>query len=72
MKSTETLKTSRFRPALTIAFILLGLLNPCIVAPAEVKLTAGKPLVLRYRVATFDGALPTQQLNALAAGYSGK
>ena len=42
------------------------LLNPCIVAPGEVKLAAGKPLVLRYRVVTFDGALPVEKLNALA------
>jgi len=48
------------------------MINPCIVAPGEVKLTAGKPLVLRYRVVTFDGALPTTQLNALAASFSAK
>lgn len=48
----------------------MRMLNPCIVAPAEVKLTAGKPLVLRYRVVTFDGALPASRLDTLAASYS--
>ncbi len=45
------------------------MLNPCIVAQSEVKLAAGKPLVLRYRVATFDGPLPTGKLNALAGEW---
>lgn len=42
------------------------MLNPCIVAPAEVKLTAGKSLQLRYRVVAFDGEPPTGELNRLA------
>lgn len=44
----------------------IRMINPCIVAPAEVKLPAGKPLVLRYRVVTFDGQLPADKLNTLA------
>jgi hypothetical protein len=48
------------------------MINPCIVAPGEVKLVAGKPLVLRYRVVTFDGALPLPRLNALAADFAAK
>jgi len=42
------------------------MLNPCIVAPGEVKLQGGKPLVLRYRVVAHDGATPTELLNRLA------
>ena len=34
----------------------IRMLNPCIVAPAEVKLKANEPLVLRYRVVAHDGA----------------
>ena len=44
----------------------MRMINPCIVAPGEVKLAARKTLVLRYRVVTFDGALPASTLNALA------
>jgi len=44
----------------------IGMLNPCIVAPAEVKLAAGKPLVLKYRVVTFDGDVPAAKLDELA------
>jgi len=36
----------------------IGMINPCIVAPGEVTLKVGGPLVLRYRVLTFDGDLP--------------
>jgi hypothetical protein len=42
------------------------MLNPCIVAPGEVKLEAGKPLVLRYRVVAHDGGTPVELLNRLA------
>jgi hypothetical protein len=45
------------------------MMNPCIVAPGAVSLTAGKPLVLKYRVATFDGATPTQVLNSLTRDW---
>ena len=44
----------------------IRMINPCIVAPAEVKLKGGKPLVLRYRVVTFDGKLPKATLDKLA------
>ena len=44
----------------------IRMINPCIVAPGEVKLKAGKPLVLRYRVVTFDGKLPSATLEKLA------
>lgn len=45
------------------------MMNPCIVAPGAVSLTAGKPLVLKYRVVTFDGATPTQVLNSLTRDW---
>jgi len=48
----------------------IRMINPCIVAPAEVKLKAGKPLVLRYRVVTFDGKLPKAALDKLAAEWA--
>jgi len=42
------------------------MLNPCVVAPAEVKLKANDPLVLRYRVVAFDGPVQKEQLDRLA------
>ena len=42
------------------------MLNPCVVAPAEVKLKANEPLVLRYRVVAFDGPVQNEQLDRLA------
>ncbi len=48
------------------------LISPCIVDPAEVKLTAGKPPVLSSRVVTFEGALPMRQLNSVADRFSPK
>ena len=41
------------------------MINPCIVAPAAIRLVAGRPLVLRYRVATFDGPVPRTTLDGL-------
>ena len=46
------------------------MLNPCIVAPAEVQLQKHKPLNLRYRVVAFDGDPPVDLLNQLAADWS--
>lgn len=43
------------------------MLNPCIVAPAEVKLKAGQPLRLRYTVVTWDGNTPKKLLSDLHA-----
>ncbi len=40
----------------------IGMINPCIVAPGEVTLKVGDPLVLRYRVLTFDGDLPREAI----------
>ena len=50
--------------------VSLGMLNPCIVAPAEVKLAPGKSLGLRYRVVTFDGDVPTAKLDAIAREWA--
>jgi hypothetical protein len=44
----------------------IGMVNPCIVAPKEVLLRAGEPLVLRYRVVAQDGALSRDLVNRLA------
>ena len=46
------------------------MLNPCIVAPAEVKLKAGEPLVLRYRVVAHDGPTPRELLDKLAKKWA--
>jgi len=48
----------------------IRMINPCIVAPGEVKLTAGQPLVLRYRVVTFDGKLPQPTLDMLSVEWA--
>ena len=50
----------------------LGMLNPCVVAPAALKVTPGKPLVLRYRVVTFDGDLPTEKLDKHAREWAAR
>ena len=50
----------------------LRMINPCIVAPGAVRLRAGQPLVLRYRVVTFDGGIPARQLDGLAADFSAR
>jgi hypothetical protein len=46
------------------------MLNPCIVAPGEVQLKAGKPLVLRYRVVAHDGPTPRELLDRLAKEWA--
>ena len=48
----------------------IRMLNPCIVAPGEFTIKAGEPLVLRYRVVAWDGALPREQLNTLSTEFS--
>lgn len=44
----------------------MRMLNPCIVAPAELVIKAGEPLTLRYTVVAWDGPLPKALLDALA------
>ena len=46
------------------------MLNPSIVAPADVKLRRGEPLVLRYRVVAYDGRTPADALGQLAAEFA--
>jgi hypothetical protein len=48
----------------------IRMLNPCIVAPAAVKLSAGKPLVLRYRVVAYDGRTQAEELDRLANEFA--
>lgn len=48
----------------------IRMLNPSIVAPAAVKLTAGKPLVLRYRVVAYDGQTQSNQLDRWAKDFA--
>ena len=46
------------------------MLNPAIVAPAEVKLRGGEPLRLRYRVVAYDGRTPADELDRLAEEFA--
>ncbi|NIP96251.1 MAG: hypothetical protein GWO24_23595, partial [Akkermansiaceae bacterium] len=48
----------------------IAMLNPCIVAPGEVKLGAGRPLVLRYRLVVHDGPVPVESVELAAKGYA--
>jgi hypothetical protein len=48
----------------------IRMLNPSIVAPAAVKLSAGKPLVLRYRVVAYDGQTRPDELDRLAGEFA--
>jgi hypothetical protein len=48
----------------------IRMLNPCIVAPKEVVLKAGEPLVCRYRVLAWDGATPRDLVNSLAKDWA--
>ena len=48
----------------------IGMLNPCVAAPAELALPKDRPLTLRYRIVSFDGDVPTEKLNALAAEFA--
>ena len=45
------------------------MLNPCIVAPAEVKLKPAEPFALRYRVVVHDGETSAKELDRLAAEW---
>jgi hypothetical protein len=47
----------------------IRMINPCIVAPAEVKIDPRNPLVLRYRLVFHDGAHPKELLNRLSADW---
>ncbi len=47
----------------------IGLINPCITAPAAVTLTPNRPLLLRYRVMAFDGPPRPEVIHRLADGW---
>lgn len=47
----------------------IGMLNPCITAPAAVTLKAGVPLELRYRVVAHDGPVSREQMERLAKDF---
>jgi hypothetical protein len=47
----------------------IHMLNPCIVAPGEVKLAAGKPLVLSYRLVVHDGPAPAELIEKMAREF---
>ncbi|NQU25606.1 MAG: DUF1080 domain-containing protein [Candidatus Nealsonbacteria bacterium] len=47
----------------------IAMVNPCIVAPGAVKLPAGKPLTLRYRLVVHDGPPPMELLKKLSAEF---
>jgi hypothetical protein len=48
----------------------IRMLNPSIVAPVAVKLSAEKPLALRYRVVAYDGRTQPDELNRLATDFA--
>ncbi len=45
----------------------IAMLNPCIVAPGEVRLKANHTLRLRYRLVAHDGPAPLELLNSVLA-----
>ncbi len=47
----------------------LGMMNPCVVAPADLLLKKGQKLVLNYRVVAHDGEVPRETLNTLAKEF---
>jgi len=47
----------------------VSFLNPCISAPAEVKMPPGKPLTLLYVAVALDGKFPAGWLDAVADGW---
>ena len=49
----------------------IAMVNPCIVAPGAVKLPAGEPLVLRYRLVVHDGPPAQELLERLSAEFRG-
>ncbi len=57
-------------PSLWHNSVAIRMLNPCIVAPKDVTIKGGEPLVLRYRVVAWDGARPREPLNALAKDWA--
>ena len=48
----------------------IRMLNPAIMAPKEVVIKAGEPLLLKYRVVAHDGPTPKEQINRLAGDWA--
>ena len=48
----------------------IRMINPCIVAPKDVLITAAAPLSFKYRVLAWDGAIPREQINQLAKEWA--
>ena len=48
----------------------IAMLNPCIVAPGEVKLSAEKSLNLRYRLVIHDGPVPKEVVARAAKTFA--
>lgn len=57
-------------PALWHNAASIRMVNPCVVAPKDVVLKSGEPLVLRYRVVAWDGAVPRDLVNTLAKEWA--
>jgi hypothetical protein len=47
----------------------IGMLNPCIAAPASVQLQAGQPLQLRYRLVVCDGEIKVENVDRFAEPF---
>jgi hypothetical protein len=45
------------------------MVNPCIVSAKPVTIPSSRQLTLRYRVITFDGAVPVPLVRDLAADF---
>lgn len=56
-------------PSLWHGVRLVSFLNPCIAAPAPVRIPSGKSLTLRYLAVTQDGAFAAGALDKLAAEW---
>lgn len=69
--STAVIDHPRNPPALWHNVAGIRMVNPCIVAPGEVRLRAGRPLVLRYRVVLQDGPLDRDRIQHLARQFRG-
>jgi len=56
-------------PSLWHGVRLVSFLNPCIAASGAVHIPAGRPLTLRYRAVTRDGAFPAGWVDRMAARW---
>jgi hypothetical protein len=47
----------------------VGMINPAIVAPAQIRLEAGKPFQLRYRLIVSDEVLDAERLESASRQF---